>query len=417
MARKFWLKFKRTEGTEDEPAYRSVLDVGTTWVKTLVVAERDSKVRVIGRGRAHHRRAFTAGGKVADANALAVACEAALCQAEDMTEETTGRKIVPDTAVIGVPSHWLTVTSQSFTLRRRRPEIKIEEREVERVVFRAGRLALQDIATRRTSTAASLTVVDASLVALTVDGHRVTDPVGFRGGELGATVCVAAAPDEALSSLYALAEALELEPPRLVAEPQAVARQLGRDGIVLDIGGATTGVYLMRYGRLLAADTLPLGGDGFSQSLAAVFNLTGRQVQALRRAYEEGLLAAEDAAQVQAALNDTIQSWLRAVEGCLARMAGADDLPHQIYLCGGGSRWSDVLDAARAHPWMQSLPFARYPQVQRLDPVQFPSPRNDTGRLWDVEESVALSLACWPTQFGEGPVERALATLRREVLE
>jgi hypothetical protein len=228
---------------------------------------------------------------------------------------------------------------------------------------------------------------------------------------------VDAAPDEALSALRDLAEALELEPPYLVAEPQAVARQLGHDGIVLDVGGATTAVYLMRYGKLLAANTLPLGGDGLSQSLAAVFNLTGRQVQALRRAYEEGLLDAEDAAQVQAALNDTIQSWLRTVAGCLARMAGAGDLPHQIYLCGGSSHWSDVLDAARAHPWMQSLPFARYPQVQRLDPVQFSSPVNDTGRLWDVEEIVALSLACWPTQSGEGAVERALATLRREVLE
>jgi len=416
VARKIWPKFKRSGGMEDEPAYRSVLDVGTTWVKTLVVVEQDGEVRVIGRGRAHHRGAFAASGKVADANVLAVACEAALCQAEDMTEETTGRKIVPDTAVIGVPARWLTVASQTFALRRPRPETKIEEGEVERVVSRAGRLAFQDVTTRRTNTATPL-VVDASLVSLTVDGHRVTDPVGFRGGELGATVCVAAAPDEALSALRALAEALELEPPRLVAEPQAVARQLGRDGIVLDVGGATTGVFLMRYGRLLAADTMPLGGDGFSQSLAAVFNLTGRQAQALRRAYEEGLLAAEDAVQVQVALNDTIQSWLRAVEGCLARMAGADDLPHQIYLCGGGSRWPDVLDAARAHPWMRRLPFARYPQVQRLDPVQFPHPVNDTGRLWDVEESVALSLACWPTQLDEGPVERALATLRKGVLE
>jgi len=185
----------------------------------------------------------------------------------------------------------------------------------------------------------------------------------------------------------------------------------------MNLFSISTGVYLMRYGRLLAADTMPLGGDGFSQSLAAVFNLTGRQVQALRRAYEEGLLAVEDAVQVQVALNDTIQSWLRAVEGCLARMAGADDLPHQIYLCGGGSRWPDVLNAVRAQPWMRSLPFTRYPQVQRLDPVQFPHPVNDTGRLWDVEESVALSLACWPTQLDEGAVERALATLRREVLE
>jgi cell division ATPase FtsA len=417
VARRFWPKFKRSEEVGEGPAYRSVLDVGTTWAKTLVVVEQDGEVRVIGRGRAHHRGAFSAKGTVADPNALAVACEAALCQAEDMTEETTGHKIVPDIAVIGVPSRWLTVASQSFTLRRRRPEVKIEEREVEGVVARAGRLALQEVATRRMNTAASLTVLEASLVALTVDGHRVTDPVGFRGDELGATVCVAVALDEDLSALRALAEALELEPPRLVAEPQAVARQLACDGIVLDIGGTTTGVYLMRYGQVLAADALPLGEDGFSQSLAAVFNLTGRQVQALRRAYEEGLLAAEDAVQVQAALNDTIQNCLRAVEISLERMAGADDLPHQIYLCGGGSRWPDVLDAARVHPWMQSLPFVRYPQVQRLDPVQFPSPINDTERLWDVEEAVSLSLACWPTHSSESPVERALVTLRREVLE
>jgi cell division ATPase FtsA len=387
------------------------------WVKTLVVAEKDGQVRVIGRGRAHHRGAFSAKGTVADPNALAVACEAALCQAEDMTEETTGRKIVPDAAVIGVPSRWLTVASQAFTFRRSHPESKVEEHEVERIVARAGRLAFQDVIASRTNTAAPSTVVDASLVSLTVDGHRVTDPVGFRGSELGTTVCVAVAPDETRLDLRALAETLELEPPRLVAEPQAVARQLDRGGVVLDIGGATTAVYLVRYGKLLAADTQPLGGDGFGQSLAAVFNLSGRQMQALRRAYAEGLLSEEDAAQVRTALNDTLQNWLRAVESCLARMAGADDLPHQIYLCGGGSRWPDVLDGARAHLWMQSLPFARYPQVQRLDPVQFPCPVNGTGRLWDVEEAVVLSLVCWPTQSGEGPVGRALAALRNGMAE
>jgi len=416
LARRIRLRFKRNEEAGEEPSYRSILDVGTTWVKTLVAVEQDSEVRVIGRGRAHHRGAFSANGKVADANALAVACEAALCQAEDMTEEFAGRKIVPDTAVIGVPSRWLTVSGQTFTLRRRRPEVKVEEREVERVVARAGRLAFQD-ATSRTTPAASLTVVNASLVSMMLDDHRVTDPVGFQGSDLSAAVCVAVAPEEVLSAWHALAEALELEPPRLVAEPQAMARQLDGDGIVLDVGGMTTGIYLIRYGKLLAADTVPLGGDGFGQSLAAVFNLTGRQMQALRRAYEEELLAEDNAAQVRAALNDTIQNWLQAVVGCLARMAGADYLPHQIYLCGGGSRWPDVLDAVAAHPWMHNLPFARYPQVQRLDPVQLPCPTNGTARLWDVEETVALGLACWPTQSGEGPVERALARLKRTSAE
>ncbi|MBC7249005.1 MAG: hypothetical protein H5T62_01845 [Anaerolineae bacterium] len=416
MARKFWLRFKRTEGIEDEPEYHSVLDVGTTWVKTLVVARQDGQVRVIGRGRAHHRGAFSASGKVADMNALTVACEAALCQAEDMTEETAERKIVPDTAVIGVPARWLIVTSQSFVRRRSRPETPVEEQEVEQVIERAGRLAYQK-ALSRAATSIPLKLLDASLVSLTLDGHRVTDPLGFRGGELGATVCVAVAAEEDLMTLHALAEALELESVHLLAEPQAVARQLGRDGIVLDVGGVTTSVYLMRHGTLLTADTLPLGGDSLAQSLAAVFNLSGRQVQALRRAYVNGLLAAEDAAQVRVVLADTLQSWLQAVEGCLARLAGADYLPHQIYLCGGGSRWPDLLDAARTRAWMQSLPFVRYPQVQLLDPVQFACPFNGTARHWDIEETVVLSLACSPALSGEGREERSISNLLRNIAE
>lgn len=416
MARRIWLKFKRSGGAGNGPAYRSVLDVGTTWAKTLVVAEQDGEVRVIGRGRAHHRGAFAANGKIADANALAVACEAALCQAEDMTGETTGSKIVPDTAVIGVPCRWLAISCQTFIHRRRRPEIRVEEDEVEQVVARAGRLATQDLAGRVSPAATSLTVVNASLVSLGIDGHRVTDPLGLQGSELAATVSVAAAPGEALAALYTLAEALELEPLHLVAEPQAMAHHLNRDSIVLDVGGMGTGVYLIYHGKLLAADALPLGGDGFGQSLAAVFNLSGRQMQALQRAYEKGLLSDEDTARVQAALQDTIENWLHAVAGCLERMAISEYLPHQIYLCGGGSGWPDVLEAARTYPWMGRLPFARYPQVQRLDPVQLPGPLNGTGRLWDVEETMVLSLACWPVKSGDGPAERALAPLIKAVL-
>ena len=87
---KLWRpRFRKQRKTEEQPpSYLSVIDLGTEYVKALVVEVADSQAAVVGYGAARHPVAFVAAGRLTDVGAVVATCEPALCPAEDRTEAT-----------------------------------------------------------------------------------------------------------------------------------------------------------------------------------------------------------------------------------------------------------------------------------------------------------------------------------------
>src|SRR6185312_11826027 len=70
----------------------------------------------------------------------------------------------------------------------------------------------------------------------------------------------------------------------LVDEVSAAQRTLGvRDGVVVDVGGGSTGVGVFRDGALVALDDRPGGGHHLDLVLAGALGLTGEQAEAHKR--------------------------------------------------------------------------------------------------------------------------------------
>lgn len=419
MMSSLWQKpFRKNKEANDKPSFRSVIDLGTEYVKALVVEMQEDRAVIIGQGVAQHKGSYASGGIISDLEAVTATCDQALRQAEDMTEGVYGRKVVPDQAVMGVPSP--LARGAAYTVRQQRPSPKrpISQRELTQLLQRVQRLALQQLSQEFASQ--ELALVDSTITEIAIDGHGVTDPVGFRGGNLAVTVYNAIALREGLDGLHKIAEGLELEPPLLVPESQVVVSFLkGGEVIGLDVGGRETEIFWSRNGGLLASRTMPLGGRALSHRLAEGLHLSLQEAETLKLSYCRGQVSAKTPASFGEVLSGAVKVWLAEVERQLIALAGGGTLPHYIYLCGGGSELPELVEAARAFPWMRKLPFARCPEVEVLNPERVPGLLDRTGLSLGRGGLVVMGLsrwACADETRGEAdlPVQLLARVMRRD---
>ncbi|MFB0535657.1 MAG: cell division FtsA domain-containing protein [Anaerolineae bacterium] len=386
--------FRKNKEANDKPSFRSVIDLGTEYVKALVVEVEEDRAIIIGQGVARHKGSYASDGAIGDLETVTATCDQALRQAEDMTEEVYGRKVVPDQAVMGIPSPLIRGAAYTVKQQRSSPKRPVSQRELPQLLQRVQRLALQQLSQEFASQ--ELALVDSAIGEIAIDGHQVTDPVGFRGENLAVTVFNALALRESLDGLRNIAEGLELEPPLLVPESRVVASFLkGSEVIGLDVGGRETEIFWTRNGGLLASRTVPLGGRAVSQRLAEGLHLSLQEAEALKLSRSRGQINETTPVPVGEILSGAVVVWLAEVERQLRVLAGGRNLPHSIYLCGGGSELPELVEAVRTFSWMGELLFARCPEVEVLNPEKVPGLLDRTGLSLGRGGVIAMGLARW----------------------
>jgi cell division protein FtsA len=386
--------FRKNREENDKPSFRSVIDLGTEYVKALVVEVQEDRAVIIGQGVARHKGSYASDGTISDLETVTATCDQALRQAEDMTEEVYGRKVVPDRAVIGIPNSLIRGAAYTVKQQRSSPKRPVSQRELIQLLQRGQRLALQQLSQEFASR--ELVLVDNSIAEIVIDDHGVTDPLGFRAKNLGVTVFNALALRESLDGLRSIAEGLELEPPLLVPESRVVASLLkGSEVVGLDVGGRGTEIFWSRNGGLLASRTVPLGGRAVSQRLAEGLHLSLQKAETLKLSYSRSQINEMTPASVGEILSGAIVVWLAEVERQLMDLAGGGNLPHCIRLWGGGSELPELVEAARTFPWMRELPFARCPEVEVLNPERIPGLLDRTGLSLGRSGLTVMGLARW----------------------
>lgn len=335
---------------------------------------------------------LTPPGTDADVASLIAFCQEVEAQAEAMAQDLAGRWILPDQILVGLPASQLRGRAWSVSQRRAHPDRPVEERELAALLGRALRLTTNRLGGQDPG----WLLVDAAPVALSVDGRGVTDPVGFRGKEIGATVFAGFARVETVQTWGLVARELEFSTLILAAAPLALAAGLSEpQGMLFDVGGATTDLTWWRAGRPVALDSLPIGGMALTRALVQEWSLSPEKAERLKRAYADGRLPDDAQAQVVKVMATALQAWSEETEAALARLSQDELLPQQLYLLGGGSVLPEMIEAIRSLAWSQSLHFSRYPQVDRLRPTDVPGVVNRTDLGRDAGDMSALALAAW----------------------
>jgi cell division protein FtsA len=293
--------------------------------------------------------------------------------------------------------------STTVIVEREHPADKLTGEEIDDVLERVQRLALSRVTERLTwemgQPQVDVRLVNSSVVAIKMDGHQLSNPLGFQGRYLAVTVFNAFAPLVHVGASETIARHLGLELLSVIAEPYAVASCLANPlagemgGIFVDIGGGTTDVALVRNGGIEGTLSFALGGRAFTRRLATDQGLDLEEAEALKLRYARRELTPANAKEIRRALDRDVTTWMDGVQLILEELAGEGQLPPYVYLCGGASALPDIMERLKAFPWTERLPCPRPPQVSLIRPEDVSSMRDETGGLVDQQDITPLGLA------------------------
>lgn len=375
------------------------LDIGTEYVKALIarVNTQGDAVEVIGMGRVHQSLSDMQAGAIADIGSVVENCDSALNEAE----QEAGVSV--RSAVVGIAGELVKGTTTTVRVIRKTPEKPLDTAEVERIIKivqqKAEAKARQQLAWEMGGKQIDVRLVNSALVSIEIDGYPVTNPVGFQGHDVLVQLYTAFAPLIHIGALERTAEQLDLDLLAVAAEPFGVARSVVGDdqsgalsAVLMDVGGGTTDIAVVNDGGVQGTKMFGIGGRAFTRSIERALDISYEKAEELKIASSNDTLNPKQKAQVDAALNKTLDVWVKGVELALSEFDKLDHLPHHVYLCGGGASLQLLVDRLQESDWYSRLPFARKPTIEHVHPEQIVGITDTTGKISDHTFVTALGL-------------------------
>lgn len=394
------------------------LDIGTEFVKALICEIQDDKAVVLGMGRQRQRLGDMQSGAVTDIAGVIENCEKALERAEEMAG------VMPEQVVMGIAGELVKGATTTVHYERARPTTKIDLTELKNIVHKVQWKAFdqvrQQLAWETGYSEIDVKLVNAAIVDVRIDGYRVTNPVGFQGKDVTIGIFNAFAPLVHLTALQAIPEELDLDLLSIAAEPYAVARCMGIEdqaefsAVFIDVGGGTTDVAVVNNGGVVGTKMFAIGGRTFTKRLASTLNIPFEKAEEIKLAYASDDLEAESKKTVKQAMTADAEVWLSGVQLTLSEFGNTDLLPSRILLCGGGTQLPEIAKVLGSSSWYKSLPFAKKPTVNFIQPIDIPNVSDSTGTLVNPQDVTPMGLANLALDLA-GQEELLPAILRRAV--
>ena len=400
------------------------LDIGTEFVKA-VIAEKtnDDNLNIIGVGKEHQNMGNMYAGAIADIQAVVSTCEKALSRAEEMAG------VVSKTCVVGIAGELIKGNTRTVRYRRKDSNKPITDNEMQQIIQKvqekAGEQAKQEIALETDNPEVEVRLINSAIVSLSIDGYKVSNPIGFKGSDLMIQFYTAFAPLVHISAIEKVCAELNLDLLAVAVEPFAVCRAcLGNElesnfsAIVMDIGGGTTDIAVVDDGGVEGTKMFGIGGRSFTHQIASRTGLDYDTAEAVklqiggvsldqltlmhrdetvaeaerRNEIQTILSTPERAKKINEAISDNIEVWLGGVTVALEDFPLIEALPTKILLCGGGAGLSALQEKLATSDWYNDLPFSRRPLVHLLDDVDIPGIENSTSEDLDYSLITAFGL-------------------------
>lgn len=250
--------FTRIKKRRERPrgSLLAALDVGTTKVVCLIARlGEDGKPRVVGIG--HQRSQGLRAGTIVDMEAAETSIAEAVAAAEKMAGEQI-REVVVNLSGGHPVSHTVPV------------DVPISGHEVGDADLRRAMRAHH-----HNEVPPDNEVIHAVPVSYSIDGSRgIRDPRGMWGERLGVDLHLITAGQAAVRNLMTCINRCHLTVEGMVVSPYAaglaalVEDQATLGCAVIDMGGGTTGLSVFYDGKIVFADTIPVGGAHVTNDIA-----------------------------------------------------------------------------------------------------------------------------------------------------
>ncbi|MEI7578967.1 MAG: cell division FtsA domain-containing protein [bacterium] len=393
------------------------LDIGTEFVKAVLftVDNIEVKVKIKGYGVAKQNSNAMQGAMIVNLESVIKAADRAVGEALQNADKLAKLKLgkdnvnefaptpVPEKVIIGIAGELVQGVTIMADYERETPQAKITAVEVNEVINQIKEQAFEDAVTDIAAEIGvdikSLEEINSKINSTYIDGVKVDNPEGFTGTKVGYKVFSTFAPSIHVNSLREIAYQLGLEILSIEVEPYAIARALkgGRkqdyNAIILDVGGGTTDVAVIKEGAVAGTKMFAYGGRVFTKRIAKDLAVDLHEAEQMKIDYSLKQLDKAAEIQVKKAIGKDIQIWAEGVELALDEIDDIDKYPGSIYLCGGGSALPEIKEALIEHPWLQVLPFLSYPKVNFLFPNQLEDIIDETNLIIDPRDIPPVALA------------------------
>lgn len=414
-----WSKKKREKEREEESAWRLVLDVGTEFMKAGIICCEGESLQLAGYGKVRQDYKHMEGGAISNIEGVTEAAKKAI----HIASQKSGGQ--PRDVVMGIAGEFVKGVITTRRKERKSSLRPISREELEEMILKAqhhGQLQAREILLKEVGLShMEVVLLDSSVVEVLIDGYRVHNPSEFQGKNLTVTIFNTYAPLVHVGALKTLAKGLHLRPLSIMAEPMAIAKSLLNPdicefgAIVIDIGGGTTDVALIRNGGIEATQMLAMGGRAFTRSLAQEMNISLEEAESLKLQYscqkrerENGELLKERSNSMERILDTNLQVLYEGLELILQDMAKEEALPKRIFFCGGGSALAGLVEKLEDRRLHETLPFFQRPHFLRLQGREITGLLDPESLLMGTGDVTPKSLALQAGVFSTVQQSRAL---------
>ncbi len=374
------------------------LDIGTEFIKVLLVRRVNQKGEVIGVGKCKQRLSDMQSGIVTDIWGVIENCQTAIEEAETMAGKTANQ------VIIGIAGELVKGHTTGYSYQRKNPEEKITLEELERVAKKIQWQAFDEVRKEITWESGyenlDVKLVNSAAVDFQIDGYKIVNPIGFQGKNVTLGVFNAFAPLVHVGALQTIAEELQLSLLSISAEPYAVARSIENfeagdfSAIFIDIGGGTTDIALVQKGGLVGTKMFALGGRAFTKKIAQEFDTSFAKGEKMKLEYSNGKAKSAQGKKIKTTLKSDCEVWLNGIEIILEEFGKEEDiLPPKILLCGGAAALPEIKQVLKSYPWTKQLKMLRKPDITLMQPDLVTNISDTTGLLVSQQDITPMGLA------------------------
>lgn len=375
------------------------LDIGTEFVKAVIARQdSDKNLEVIGAGKARQSEGNMYAGAIADIPSVVKVCEKAVAAAEKIAEVSS------KTTVVGIAGELIKGSTSTVRYRRKSGNKPLSEQEmaliIKQVQEHAGTKARKEIADETNNPDAEVRLINSAIVSISIDGYKISNPIGFKGTDVVIQFYTAFAPLIHISAIEKVCAELNLDLLAVAVEPFAVCRAcLGNDaeskfsGIVMDIGGGTTDIAVVDDGGVEGTRMFGIGGRSFTHQIAEILNVDFDTAEQYKISiHNPSKVPADMRDAIMLSVQRNLAVWLSGVQITLEEFEDTEMLPNKILLCGGGAELSELRDVLAGTDWFKELPFSRRPVVHLIEAKEISGIKNLTRVKLDSSYITALGL-------------------------